>query len=142
MYKHASRNLQRRHCVDKPLPTGGMIGLGVVEDDFIPSAGNMGFEECRDELRRLGVELTRAQNEMIVVKRSNATAAISELGLRIQGLCSRRSVIKTRLQTLWAEERRNDPSETLAEAIREVAPAVLQTAIFRRARQLNKAKSG
>lgn len=139
MYKHASRNLQRSYCVDRPLPTGGYIGSSDVDDDFIPSAANLGLDECRDELRQLGVELTRAQNELIVAKRANHASAILELGHRIQGLVTRRSTFKTRITQIREQ---GDPSEILAEAIRAVAPDDIQAAIFRRARELNKEKYG
>lgn len=140
MYKLASRNLQWAHRIDRPMPTGGMIGLGEpVEDDFIQSAGNMSADECLSELRTLSVELARAQNELIVAKRSNDAKAVSELGLRIQGYCARRSPLKTRIQQL---RQMGDPSEILAAAIREIAPEQMQAAIFKRAKQLNKEKFG
>jgi hypothetical protein len=136
MYKRASRNLQRAHRVSAPLPTGGMIGLGGYDAELIPSASNMGIEECRDELRQLGVELARAENELAILKRTGAST--TQMGHRIQGVVQRRGVIKTRLQSLLAKEREGDPSETLAAAIREVAPADVQRAIFKRARQMHK----
>lgn len=141
MYKIASRNLQRAHRVSAPLPTGGIMGdHSVVEADFIPSAANMDLEQCRAELRQLGVELVRAQNDLAVAKRRDSAAEISLLGYRVQTLVQRRSVFKTRIQSL----RENDPdaNRILADAIAEIAPPEVAKAIFKRARELNKEKYG
>lgn len=139
MYKVASRNLQSRHRVNRPLPTGGMLGLGTANDqDFIPSAGNMSLEECLSELRQLGVELVRAENELSVAKsKGSDSAQVRLLGHRIQTIVQRRGIVKNRVNSIRDQD---DPSATLAEAIRQVAPDDLQKAIFERAKLLNKQK--
>lgn len=116
MYKLASRNLQRRHAVDKPLPTGGYIGSAQVEDDFIPSADNMSIEECRAEQRQLKLELTKAQNALLVAKANHDKAEIATLGLRLSTYGMRLSLISARLKVLV------NPAETqvFSDATREI----------------------
>ena len=137
MYKGASSNLQRANRVNRPLPTGGMIGLGL-DADSIPSADNMGLEDCRREHRQLGVELARLNNEMLVAKRGQSLSDIRDIGLKMQTLIQRRSVINKRLRSLEEEARKDDPSEVLAMAIRSVAPEEMQREIFKMARAINK----
>lgn len=140
MYKTSSRNLQHSHRVGRPMPTGGLMGnTSAIDQDFIPSASNMSLEDCRAELRQLGVELVRAENELATAKRSTNRGQQEWLGHRIQTLVQRRSVIKSRVTSIREQ---NDPSETLAEAIRQVATAEVQRAIFQRARALDKEKYG
>jgi hypothetical protein len=140
MYKGASRNLQHSHRVNAPMPTGGLMGAdSVIEQDFIPSAGNMGLEECRAEQRQLGIELVRAQNDLAVAKRRGTDGEVKHLGLRIQAIVQRLSIYKSRIRSIREQ---GDPSESLATAVRELAPDTLQRAIFKRAGAINKEKFG
>lgn len=129
MYKLASRNMQRR--AEGPV---GAVSSSSFDQDFIPSAGNMSLEECRDELRQLAVELARTENELIVAKREQNKGHLVSLGHRIQGIVQRRGVIKQRIKTF----RDADTSECLAQAIREVLPNELQRAVLLRARAIEK----
>ncbi len=139
MYKGASSNLQHRHRVNLARPTGGMDGLDKPFDDaLIPSAANMGIEECRAELVQLGIELARNENELAIAKRGGSAFVISQMGHRIQAIVQRRSIINTRLRSLHDEEDRANPKQHLVEAVRQLAPPDTAKAIFKLARQLHK----
>lgn len=131
MYKATSRSLQRMVEPMAPKPTGGAIGLSF-DHDFIPSAQNMSEEECRSERSRLMIELTRAQNELLASKVANDRTSIEGLGLRIAAYGSRLSLINKRLAVLARDEH----SQRLGDAVRELCPPDLARRIFDRCKEM------
>jgi hypothetical protein len=127
MYKVASRNLQRSHHVNRPLPTGGFVGLSApVDHDFIPSADNLSREDCEAERRQLLLEKVRAENQLIASKQAGDTRAITGLGHRLQGYSLRLAANNKRMRTL--NESRE--CELMSSAIKELCSPELQQAIW------------
>lgn len=79
------------------------------------------------------------REELAIAKRSGAEDEVRHLGHRVQAIAQRRAIFKSRIRSIRDE---GDPSEILAEAIRQMAPEDLQAAIFKRAAQINKEKFG
>lgn len=128
MYKRASRAMIHATRVNAPLPTGGYIGsVAKVEDDFIPTAANMSLEECEAEARQLGLEITRAQADLAAIKAINAKAdQVAAMGLKIQVLVQRKSLINARLRDLKLNRR----EQRLGDAVKAYCAPSLAAAIF------------
>lgn len=100
MYKHASRNLQRRLKVIEVRPSPAAY---VCEDDLIQSAANMSEAECEDERRNLMVEKARVENELLGAKNARDFDAVKRLGARLQTIGARLGLLKKRIHTLTSQ---------------------------------------
>lgn len=129
MYKRASASLQRKHRVIEVRPP---VSAYIGEDDLIPSAENLGLQECLSERAKLLLEKTRTENELIAAKAEGDKLAITRLGLRLQTFSNRLSVLSPRIKRL----RHDDNQQAFIQAVREVVPADLYQAVITRQREI------
>jgi len=132
MYKRASRNLQHAHRVNAPLPTGGYIGAEALNDDLIPSAGNMSRAECEAERKTLLFELARAKADLAAAKVVQDKEQAKLLGTRIGVFGARLGVINARLHDLSQASQH----QAFAQATREIVNAETFRAIVARKDQI------
>lgn len=127
MYKRVARSLRRAtqvHAIAlSPIP--GALS----EDDFIPTADNMGERECEAERAQLLLEKTRCETELAIAKRSGSKAQVEMLGHRLAGISSRLGLIKRRLHSL----RQQDALQSFSDAVNEIVPKDIMVLV--RARQ-------
>lgn len=129
MYKIAGRNLQHRHGVDAPKPTGGYIGAESAPNDVIPSIEMMGPDQVRAERDQLRLELRQACQEVARAKAKGWEHAARSAGQRVDAIQRRIGACNQRLHALGV------PDGTLGglcRAIREVADEATAEAIFAR----------
>lgn len=127
MFKHASRNLQRRVT-----HIASVQPAYISDDDLIPTAGNMNIRECEEERAKITLEMTRAQNELIAARATGDHRTVATLGNRLQACCQRVAVLKQRrLQLLNTNE-----YPTFKQAVRELVPPDLLAKIYERHSEL------
>ncbi|WP_232494946.1 hypothetical protein [Novosphingobium kaempferiae] len=93
MHKHRTRSMQRYHKVHE-IDTQPVARL--TQDALLLDIESMPLSECEAERRRLLLEKTRAEQELVAAKRQQDAGGIAILGLRIQGYCNRLSRLNAR----------------------------------------------
>jgi hypothetical protein len=129
MYKHASRNIQRRLKVMEVRPDASTY---VCDDDLIQSAGNMSEAECEDERRNLLVDKARCENELVAAKATRDALAIRRLGHRLQTIGARLGMLKKRIHVLSSQR----SLDAFHDAAREVLPKTTLQRVYDRQQEL------
>jgi hypothetical protein len=126
VYKHRSAAMQRFHKVHEIIP------VKHVEDDYIPSAENMGLREVEAERTQIHIEMTRLEQELAIAKRQCRWSDVAFLGNKKSGMCSRMSILKQRRAQLCRE----DNAQALSQAVKELASEDLRLRIYARQKEI------
>ncbi len=131
MHMVKSRGIQRRHHVERVHPSKATLEADA-PPDVLSTAGNVSYQECGEELRRLGLEMARLQNDLMAAKRVSDHTEVRRLGRVIQSLGQRRGPFRERrIHLLSAAE-----EHSLKSAIKELLPPDVQRRIWARANEL------
>ena len=142
MYKAAFRSQNRRAQVVGYHPTKAAVSVDGDARCEIVNVTSMTLMEATAERSALMLELAGVENEIQAAKNAGRFRSGDPLGNRHQSIIKRVAAINGYLRSLRDERMVNDPSEHLAQAVREIAEPELQRAIFRRAREIFRASSG
>jgi hypothetical protein len=129
MYKNRSAALQRFHKVHEidTTPTARNV-----EDDYIPSAENMGLREVEAERVQLHIEMTRLQQKLAVAKRQGDWTEAAFLGNQHQAIQERQAILRQRL----AQLSRENSAQAFYQAVRELVTGNLLVRVYERHREI------
>lgn len=131
MYKHRSAAYQRRYKVHEIAPQSSAAGR-LCEDDLIPSAQNMGLDDCLAERRQLLIEKTRTETEIAIAKRERNWGHAEFLGGKNQGMCARLGLLAARIKEL----NRTTSRDEFRQAVQDTVDEATWDRIIRRAQEI------
>lgn len=130
MYKHASRNLQRRVTrIESVRPAASAY---IAEDDLIQTAENMSLDECEVERRNIILEKTRLENELLGAKNCGDSRAVTALGHRLQTIAQRLGLLNRRIKHF----RHDLNAQAFRDAVKEVVPADILDRVYARQKEI------
>lgn len=115
MYKHASRNLQRRYAVDKPQATGGALAAG---EALLPDVSHMTMAEAVSERQQYIHKRAQLENQRIVAKADHDHDAAARIGAALAQCCSRLGALKTHITAMNVNS--SADKDAWKKAIREI----------------------